>query len=95
MRRLLLWGPPILYMAFIFHLSSESRPLPALTAHVWDKLLHTIEYGASDEYHQSFVPMRDADVHDWFADTAGGSLGAIAYAALHRYQNRRSITKTT
>ena len=44
MRRVLLWGPPILYMALIFHLSSESQPLPALTAHVWDKLLHTIEY---------------------------------------------------
>jgi len=125
MRRLLLWGPPILYMAFIFHLSSESDPLPVLTQNIWDKVLHTTEYaglaflvaraflgervrilpaillavlltsayGASDEYHQSFVPLRDSDVHDWIADTLGGSVGAIAYAGLFGFQFRRSITK--
>jgi len=43
-RRLGLWLPPLLYMVAIFHFSSESEPLPALTEHVWDKLLHTIEY---------------------------------------------------
>ena len=32
-------------MALIFHLSSESDPLPVLTQHVWDKALHCIEYG--------------------------------------------------
>jgi VanZ family protein len=46
LHRLWLWAPPIVYMAMIFHLSSESNPLPELTEHVWDKILHTIEYGA-------------------------------------------------
>jgi VanZ family protein len=100
-------------MLVVFHFSSESAPLPALTAHVWDKLLHLIEYGglaalvcrallgeglgllaavagaivvaslygASDEWHQSFVPMRDADVRDWVADTLGGTAGAVVYGA--------------
>jgi len=31
-------------------------------------------YGVSDEYHQSFIDGRDADVWDWFADTIGASL---------------------
>jgi len=31
-------------MLLIFHFSSESNPLPALTAVVWDKALHAIEY---------------------------------------------------
>jgi VanZ family protein len=98
-------------MLVVFHLSSESEPLPAVTTHVGDKLLHLIEYGglaalvcrallgeglgwlaaaagaivaaslygASDEWHQSFVPMRDADVRDWVADTLGGMAGAIVY----------------
>jgi VanZ family protein len=43
--RLWLWGPPLVYMVLIFHLSSESNPLPELTENVWDKALHTIEYG--------------------------------------------------
>jgi VanZ family protein len=45
MRRLLLWGPVVVYMIIIFGLSSESAPMPVLTENVWDKLLHVIEYG--------------------------------------------------
>ena len=114
-----LWIPPLVYMALIFHLSSETDPLPDLTAHVWDKILHTSEYaglalllcraflgegldwlaalvaailatslyGASDEWHQMFVPLRDPDVHDWFADTTGATLGALAFLAQQRLRN--------
>src|SRR5690242_1051996 len=45
MRRLSLWLPVLLYMAIIFSLSAQANPLPELTAHVWDKLLHASEYG--------------------------------------------------
>jgi VanZ family protein len=112
LRRLISWGPPLVYMAVIFALSAQSNPLPAVTERVWDKLLHVIEYaglaalvvralvrervawrralvvaalvasayGASDEYHQAFVPGRDATPRDWAADTVGGLIGAAAYA---------------
>ena len=36
--------PVVAYMAVIFYLSSESDPLPALTAAVWDKALHFVEF---------------------------------------------------
>jgi VanZ family protein len=112
-RRASLWLPPVGYMAIIYGLSAQSDPLPVVTAHVWDKFLHTFEYGglavlliralmgeglawlgatlaaialaslygASDEYHQFFVPGRNSDVHDWIADTVGASIGASAYLA--------------
>lgn len=32
-------------------------------------------YGASDEWHQSFVPLRESSIFDWMADTAGVSAG--------------------
>jgi VanZ family protein len=35
-------------------------------------------YGASDEWHQSFVPGRSSDVHDWYADSLGALFGAGA-----------------
>ena len=44
LRRLSLWAAPVAYAALIFHFSSESNPLPALTENVWDKALHFIEY---------------------------------------------------
>ena len=33
-------------------------------------------YAATDEWHQSFVPGRSADVHDWYADAIGALIGA-------------------
>jgi len=32
-------------MAVIFYLSSQPNPIPQITERVWDKGLHTIEYG--------------------------------------------------
>jgi VanZ family protein len=112
MRRVLLWAPPIVYMLSIYHFSSESDPMPVITAHVRDKLLHTAEYaglaallgraligeglnagracllailltsvyGATDEFHQWFVPMRTSDLRDLMADAVGAAIGAVAYA---------------
>ncbi len=37
-------------------------------------LLFCSLYGVSDEYHQSFIEGRDADVWDWLADTIGAGL---------------------
>jgi VanZ family protein len=44
LRRCILWVPVVLYALLIFHFSSQSHPLPALTRLVWDKALHTTEY---------------------------------------------------
>ena len=40
-------------------------------------------YGISDEFHQYFVAMRESDVLDLFADSAGGGAGAF-FASLYR-----------
>ena len=37
-------------------------------------------YGATDEFHQLFVPGRHAAVADVLLDSFGGALGGIAYA---------------
>lgn len=37
-------------------------------------------YGASDEWHQSFVPGRAAELADWVADTLGAAVAVGAYA---------------
>ena len=36
-------------------------------------------YGASDEWHQSFVIGRDASFFDWLADCSGASLALVFY----------------
>ncbi len=37
-------------------------------------LIITVLYGASDEFHQYFVPGRSCSVYDWFADGIGACL---------------------
>ena len=44
-------------------------------------------YGASDEFHQRFVPHRTCDPADWVADTLGTTAAAAAFLA---YETRRS-----
>jgi len=39
-------------------------------------IMLTILYGLSDEFHQMFVPGREADWHDLVADAVGGCAGA-------------------
>jgi len=51
----------------------------SLTKAIVLALLITSAYGASDEFHQRFVPGRDCDVWDWAADTFGGFIAASAY----------------
>ncbi len=43
-------------------------------------------YGASDEWHQSFVPGRVPSVLDWLADVTGGALAQL----IHWYDTRPS-----
>lgn len=56
-------------------------PAAALAA-----LLLASAYGASDEWHQGFVPNRRCDVGDWMADTTGSLLAILI---LYRFYSRR------
>jgi len=43
-------------------------------------------FGASDEFHQSFVPGRDASIDDWMADFSGGIVSALLFLATKAYR---------
>jgi VanZ family protein len=43
-------------------------------------------YGASDEWHQSFVPGRSSDVRDWIADTVGAAVAITLYTGWSCYR---------
>jgi VanZ family protein len=52
-------------------------------------LLLAALYAASDEFHQSFVPGRDASVRDVLLDTCGAGLGLAALWAARRLRPKR------
>ena len=49
-------------------------------------LLATSAFGASDEWHHSFVPGRSCDLNDWIADTLGAALAVLLYRGWARYR---------
>ena len=59
----------------------------------WLAAVLTVLYGISDEFHQSFVPTRDASFWDVMADAAGAMLGIGLIAgwkrAISSYRARR------
>ncbi len=55
----------------------------------WLSFGATVLYGLSDEWHQSFVPGRSADVMDLLADTLGGLLGVWLYAGYRSGPGRK------
>ena len=60
-------------------------------------LLMGVGYGVLDEWHQSFIPGRDASVGDWVADSAGVMLGLVLFTSFSsRFRkNRRSPSEGT
>jgi VanZ family protein len=43
-------------------------------------------FGALDEWHQQFIPLRSMDLLDWAADTTGAAIGVILAVAGERRQ---------
>lgn len=54
-------------------------------AAVWS-LLVVSAFGVTDEWHQSFVPGRLAEVADWVADTLGALVAVTLYAGSDAYR---------
>jgi len=51
-------------------------------------LLACALYGASDELHQAFVPLRTPDPRDWGTDVIGAALGAGLFFAIRAWAAR-------
>jgi VanZ family protein len=51
-------------------------------------------YAASDEGHQSFVPLREMDAGDFAADAIGAALSVIACVVWSRVGARRAVPST-
>ena len=49
-------------------------------------LLVVSAFGATDEWHQSFVPGRSTELADWVADTAGAALAIALYGGWQSYR---------
>ncbi len=57
-------------------------------APAWRAVLITSAYGATDEFHQSFVAGRAPELLDWMADTAGAAFAVLLVMRIARTRRR-------
>ncbi len=76
----LLHYPEFAVLAFLlaraFHGDREGAPLPK---HMLWAMALTVAFGATDEFHQAFVPDRVPDVRDWLHDGIGAAAGLLLW----------------
>src|ERR1039458_572616 len=68
-------------------LRHNRRGLPMYRRHLLGFLAGAL-FGATDEWHQFFVPGRSCEFGDWVADSVGGGLGLLA-GSVHLLVTRR------
>lgn len=72
---------------------SFASPVKSAAKIYWLTVLLVLLYGISDEFHQSFVPLRTASGWDVLSDTVGGFLGAVLVLRLSRLKREAGITR--
>ena len=75
----------LFYLAMFWALHEGFRPLPGRGGY-WLPAILTVFFGMSDEFHQIFVPARDASVRDLLADSVGAAAaagGTLFYNRFH------------
>jgi VanZ family protein len=92
------WAHVLIYMPLGFllmqamtrsEISASQRRMLLLT------LLIGSLYGASDEFHQYFVPGRSPDWRDWIADSFGVALGTWIFLKSAKRSQRRAPHRQT
>ncbi len=69
--------------AFFYGSSPEKRKRA-----LWIAFFISILYAATDEFHQIYVPGREASVLDWLADVTGISIGHYLFSRWKLVENR-------
>ena len=82
----------LLYMGFGFALNPAVRNTLGKNPEIVSLALGTM-YGASDEFHQSFVPYRSPSMGDLLADFIGLLLSQIVIIGVMRFRARRGRSK--
>ncbi|MBF0192973.1 MAG: VanZ family protein [Magnetococcales bacterium] len=87
-------GPTFLHQDKLFHATAYGllayfalRVSSIFSNNIWSLFwawLYAVVYGATDEWHQSFVPGRYADIWDWVADGVGATVVLVIIYILRR-----------
>lgn len=73
-------------MGLLIFRAANLRPVLPVSPY-WQALIIGALYGASDEFHQSFVPGRDMSAFDWLADVTGIAVALVLVYIFRKYRS--------
>lgn len=73
-----------IFGALLYRWMASSKPLSTRRAALTATILAGVLYALTDEWHQSFVPGRDASLWDWLFDSFGVFAASFAYPYVWR-----------
>jgi VanZ family protein len=82
----------VLFLAFYYSFNNQSKFFALNKFSLYIALLFTALYGASDEFHQYFVPGRSCEFYDWLADLLGAIFGLILLLVYKKFSKNKIIT---
>jgi VanZ family protein len=71
-----------------FRQPRRNDPRPWIARHARLTVLVVALYAASDEWHQLYVPTRQASVVDVIIDTFGGTMGIVSVWVMGRWRRK-------
>ena len=74
----------LFYIAMFWAIHEGFRPVQGRGSY-WLPAILTIFFGISDEFHQLFVPSRDASIRDILADTVGAAAATVVALFYNRF----------
>lgn len=81
----------LLFFLFQHSLHNQDK-FPFIKEHAFlFSFLFTVIYGASDEFHQYFVPTRESDMYDLVADAVGGLVAFFIAKTIMYFKSSREI----
>ena len=80
-----------LYLTFYYSLKNQNKLVILNDKVLLFSVIFTSVYGASDEFHQYFVPNRSCDIYDWLADVSGGLIALCVILIYNKSKQKEKI----
>jgi VanZ family protein len=82
-----------IYVPFAFLLARRFTEITSLWRAAVFTVLIAMGFAALDEWHQRFIPGRSTELADWYADSLGAGVGALAGITVRRGRTRMASSE--
>jgi VanZ family protein len=84
----------VLFLTAFYSLSNQKKFLMLCKYSLISSFFFTLLYGASDEFHQYFIPGRTCDIFDWLADVIGAVFAISIILLLKKLSKKNKLVHT-